>query len=52
MWVAGGIATRWRSDHQLLIAHMAQHLLLMTVAAPLILVGLPALAAPANRCGI
>jgi putative membrane protein len=31
-------------DHQLLTAHMAQHLLLMTVAAPLILLGAPAIA--------
>jgi putative membrane protein len=30
-------------DHQLLIAHMVQHLLLMTVAAPLILLGAPAI---------
>src|SRR5580704_13852152 len=28
-------------DHQLLTAHMAQHLLLMNVAAPLILLGAP-----------
>jgi putative membrane protein len=31
-------------DHQFLTAHMAQHLLLMTVAAPLILLGAPAIA--------
>jgi len=31
-------------DHQLLTAHMVQHLLLMTVAAPLILVGAPPVA--------
>jgi putative membrane protein len=31
-------------DHQLLTAHMAQHLLLMTVAAPLILLGSPVIA--------
>ncbi len=30
-------------DHQLLTAHMAQHLILMTVAAPLILLGAPAI---------
>ncbi len=30
-------------DHQLLTAHMVQHLLLMTVAAPLILLGAPAI---------
>jgi len=28
-------------DHQMLIAHMVQHLLLMTVAAPLMLIGAP-----------
>jgi putative membrane protein len=33
-------------DHQLLTAHMAQHLLLMTVAAPLILLGAPAVLFP------
>jgi len=31
-------------DHQLLTAHMAQHLLLMTVAAPLVLLGAPVMA--------
>ena len=31
-------------DHQLLTAHMLKHLLLMTVAAPLILLGAPAIA--------
>ena len=31
-------------DHQLLTAHMAQHLLLMIVAAPLILLGAPVIA--------
>jgi putative membrane protein len=31
-------------DHQLLTAHMVQHLLLMTVAAPLILLGAPGVA--------
>jgi cytochrome c oxidase assembly factor CtaG len=31
-------------DHQLLTAHMAKHLLLMTVAAPLILLGEPVIA--------
>jgi putative membrane protein len=30
-------------DHDLLIAHMVQHLLLMTVAAPLLLLGAPAM---------
>src|ERR1700679_1198255 len=41
-WAAAGspVATM---DHQLLTAHMAQHLLLMTVAAPLILLGAPAI---------
>ena len=42
LWVAVGspLATL---DHYLLTAHMAQHLLLMTVAAPLILLGAPAI---------
>jgi putative membrane protein len=43
----GGVASLWAVvgsplaalDHRLLTAHMAQHLLLMTVAAPLILLG-------------
>jgi cytochrome c oxidase assembly factor CtaG len=47
--LAGGVFSVWaaavsplaRLDHQLLTAHMAQHLLLMTVAAPLILLGAP-----------
>ncbi len=40
LWVA--VASPLRAlDHQLLTAHMAQHLLLMTVAAPLILLGAP-----------
>lgn len=40
LWVAvaSPLATL---DHQLLSAHMAQHLLLMTIAAPLILLGAP-----------
>jgi putative membrane protein len=40
LWVAvsSPLATL---DHQLLTAHMVQHLLLMTVAAPLILLGAP-----------
>jgi cytochrome c oxidase assembly factor CtaG len=33
-------------DHALLTLHMVQHLLLMTVAAPLILLGAPAVALP------
>jgi putative membrane protein len=33
-------------DHHLLTAHMAQHLLLMTVAAPLILLGAPRIDLP------
>src|ERR1700733_13541067 len=45
----GGVLTLWVAtasplatlDHQLLTAHMVQHLLLMTVAAPLILLGAP-----------
>jgi putative membrane protein len=44
-WIAvGSPLAAW--DHELLTAHMAQHLLLMTVAAPLILMGLPARALP------
>jgi cytochrome c oxidase assembly factor CtaG len=47
----GGIFSLWLAvgsplamlDHQLLTAHMGQHLLLMTVAAPLILLGAPAI---------
>jgi putative membrane protein len=46
----GGVISVWAAvasplaalDHQLLTAHMVQHLLLMTIAAPLILVGVPA----------
>src|SRR5215813_1985926 len=42
MWVA--TASKIASlDHQLLTAHMIQHLLLMTFAAPLILLGEPAM---------
>jgi putative membrane protein len=45
----GGLFSLWATvvsplavlDHQLLIAHMVKHLLLMTVAAPLILLGAP-----------
>ena len=52
--LAGGILTVWVAvgsplahlDHVLLTAHMLQHLLLMTVAAPLLLVAAPLLAAP------
>ena len=48
----GGLLSLWAAvgsplavlDHQLLTIHMAQHLLLMTVAAPLILLGAPAIA--------
>jgi putative membrane protein len=48
---AGGLAALWLAlgsplaemDEQLLTAHMAQHLLLMTVAAPLILLGAPSI---------
>jgi cytochrome c oxidase assembly factor CtaG len=40
LWAAAGSPLA-DLDHQLLIAHMAQHLLLMTVAAPLILYSLP-----------
>jgi cytochrome c oxidase assembly factor CtaG len=38
LWIAIGSPLAGL-DHRLLIAHMAQHLLLMTVAAPLILLG-------------
>ncbi len=49
-----GLLTLWATvgsplaelDHHLLTAHMLQHLLLMTVAAPLILIGLSARALP------
>src|SRR5437879_9332177 len=49
---AGGILSVWIAigsplatlDHQLLSAHMVQHILLMGVAAPLLLLGEPALA--------
>jgi len=47
----GGVISLWAAvgsplavlDHQLLTAHMVQHLLLMMVAAPLILLGAPAI---------
>ena len=42
LWVAVGSPLA-AMDHRLLIAHMAQHLLLMTVSAPLILAGIPAI---------
>ncbi len=60
MWrltvIAAGILSLWIAaaspladlDHQLLTAHMAQHLLIMTVAAPLILLGAPAIRLPAG----
>ena len=38
LWIAVGSPLA-AMDHHLLTAHMAQHLLLMTVAAPLILLG-------------
>src|ERR1700742_2320243 len=45
----GGVVSLWIAtasplralDHQLLTAHMTQHLILMTVAAPFILLGAP-----------
>src|ERR1700732_4824614 len=40
LWVAVGSPLSVL-DHQLLTAHMVQHLLLMTVAPPLILLGSP-----------
>jgi putative membrane protein len=42
LWIAIGSPLA-SMDHQWLTAHMAQHLLLMTVAAPLILWGAPAI---------
>jgi len=42
LWAAAGSPLAALDDH-LLTAHMVQHLLLMTVAAPLILVGAPAI---------
>jgi putative membrane protein len=40
LWTAVGSSLA-AADHHLLTAHMAQHLLLMTVSAPLILLGAP-----------
>jgi putative membrane protein len=45
LWVAVGSPLA-AMDHHLLTAHMAQHLLLMTVAAPLILLGAPRIVLP------
>lgn len=42
LWVAAASPLA-ALDHQFLTAHMVQHLLLMTVAAPLILLGAPAI---------
>ncbi len=46
-WIALAVGRGWLStrllDHHLLTAHMVQHLLLMTVAAPLVLLGAPAI---------
>src|SRR6266852_4564814 len=47
----GGLISVWAAagsplagmDHHLLTAHMAQHLLLMTVGAPFLLLGAPAI---------
>jgi len=52
LFLGFGLATLWIAvlspvahlDHHLLTAHMVQHLLLMVVAAPLILLGAPSLA--------
>jgi len=52
----GGLFSLWIAvasplagmDHQFLTAHMAQHLLLMTVAAPLLLLSAPAMILPRN----
>src|SRR5580704_4532623 len=43
VWAATGSPLA-HLDHELLTAHMAQHLVLMTIAAPLILVGAPVVA--------
>ena len=43
LWIAVGTPLSML-DHDLLTVHMVQHILLMTVAAPLILLGAPALA--------
>jgi cytochrome c oxidase assembly factor CtaG len=53
----GGLFSLWTAvgsplavlDHRLLTAHMAQHLLLMMVAAPLILLGAPLVSLPGLR---
>ena len=45
LWAAAGSPLA-DMDHHLLTAHMAQHLLLMTVAAPLVLLGAPAVTWP------
>src|ERR1700685_3509780 len=45
LWAAAGSPLAGM-DHYLVTAHMAQHLLLMTVAAPLILLGAPAIGLP------
>jgi putative membrane protein len=55
----GGVFSLWAVmgsplaalDHRLLTAHMAQHLLLMTVAAPLILLGAPVIPGKAKSFG-
>ena len=53
-WLITGLLALWASvgsplatlDHHLLTAHMAQHLLIMTVAAPLMLLGVPSIRVP------
>jgi putative membrane protein len=45
VWIAVG-SPLGHLDHVLLTAHMVQHLLLMTVAAPLLLLGAPVLVTP------
>jgi putative membrane protein len=45
LWIAVGSPLA-AMDHHLLTAHMAQHLLLMTVTAPLILLGAPRITLP------
>jgi putative membrane protein len=56
----GGMLSLWAAmgsplaglDHQFLTAHMVQHLLLMTVAAPLMLLGAQPFALPLARCSL
>jgi putative membrane protein len=45
LWIAVGSPLA-DMDHHLLTAHMAQHLILMTITAPLVLLGAPAITLP------